>query len=59
LQNGAFLAMLPSSEVDAFEVQIEELLIAVHSVAREGLVAGATWRQGYRRMRPEGVPQRN
>jgi len=37
------LAMLPSSKVDAFEVQIEELLIAVHRVAREGLVAGPTW----------------
>jgi len=35
--------MLPSSKVDAFEVQIEELLIAVHRVAREGLVAGPTW----------------
>ena len=43
LPTWVLLAMLPSSEVDAFEVQIEELLIAVHRVAREGLVAGPTW----------------
>jgi hypothetical protein len=60
----AALTMLPRSDVDAFEMQIKELLVAVPGVAREGLMPGgarhnyATWRQRHRRMRPECVPER-